>query len=88
LANKVGRVDCYYKRGEYIVQSKGYVDEVLVHIESIATWWYYPKMTFDIVCIRMVDGNVWRWCDTNGELLALMRSELGDRELDMGSGEA
>ena len=71
-----------------LVRHRGHLWSEETKLCDLAKWHAAPEMCFDIVCLRLSNGTVLRWCDDTGKLAAMLRSALPQREVSDESEEA
>lgn len=56
----------------------------MVRLDDIASWSVTNEMTFDIVLLRLQNGNTVQWLDIHNDLLEILDSQIPDRRVGKG----
>ena len=80
LLDRVGSTNRYALRSGELIHLKGWFNQERVALAEIESWTSSPEMTFDVVCLKLTDGNSRQWLDRYGDLLAILRNALPAKE--------
>ncbi|QEH38253.1 hypothetical protein OJF2_68510 [Aquisphaera giovannonii] len=64
--------DSYELRARTILRRIGPFHKETLPVDDIETWTCYPEMIFDVVEVRLKDGNTVTWLDYKNDLLAIL----------------
>jgi hypothetical protein len=70
--------DVYHLERNSIVKNGSATDRV--GVGDIVAWSEYPEMVFDIVCINLANGEAIQWLDDSGDLVKILRENVGDKQ--------
>jgi hypothetical protein len=73
-------IEKYRVESKCIIKENGAraCDSVL--IDEIFEWWVEHEMGFDVVFIRLVNGQILKWVDMDNDLLGALRDVAGVKE--------
>lgn len=81
LLQRISNVDRYELKDGVITRHRGWFTTERVPIREIKSWRVEYEMTFDIVYIDVDWKSPLVWFDVDNDLLAILRTEIRDREL-------
>jgi hypothetical protein len=75
------KVDVYEICNGEIVRGRGSHPEDRLRVADVKAWRIYPEMGFDIVEIKLADGQLVRWLDKYNDLTKILRRSAPSTEL-------
>ena len=63
----------YELRGQEIIRGRGSRRQGRLEVREIVSWQVHPEMIFDMIQIRMADGQEVVWLDTYDDLKNVLR---------------
>jgi hypothetical protein len=80
LDHKLKTTDVYELCGKEIVCGRGRLSEHRLPVAKLKSWQVHPEMGFDLVFIKLVDGETRQWPDTYNDLVAILRGVAPEKE--------
>jgi hypothetical protein len=77
------KIDVFWRERDEIVAGPGIRADQRIHVRQIRAWQVFAEMGFDVVSIELTNDTQLNWCDKYGDLTAILRHDVPDKERTM-----